>query len=334
MLVCALAGWTATTPVLGMELSAAEPAVPSRPGVVEPLSDEELRELSLLPQDLLPKERRQTAHYVKGNEGNLALFSPHIAGLGGAYVGIGSDQNFTLAHLAGADRLFIMDYDIVVVRVMRVYVALLKHCEDLAHLLELWGNPDLRDQVTELLSREYPSSSEADDLVRVHRRYGKAIRKHLESSRSAAVKGKAVHWTRGEDSFRYVQTMARRGAIRVLEGDLLGGKCVAGIGAYLRQKGIPLSVLYLSNAEEYWSRYTLAMEDSILSLPHNERSVVLRTIHDTRLPKCAPKNYYHYNIQKVSALVRVITSEKRPIRFRSMLRKLRFDQTPCLSFLD
>jgi hypothetical protein len=317
-----------------MESKAAGPAAPSLPGLTDPLSEDDLMELSLLPQDVLPEERRQTAHYIRGNEGNLALFSTHIAGLGGAYVGIGSDQNFTLAHLAGAERLFVFDYDIVVVRVMRVHVALLKHCDSLAHLLELWGNPDLRDQVAACLSREYPSGTEVDALIRIHRRYGKAIRKHLESSRSSAEKGRTVHWTGKDDSFQYVQSMARRGAVRVLEGDLLAGKCLAGIGAYLHGRGIPLRVLYLSNAEEYWSRYTPDLENSLLSLPHDVRSVILRTIHDTNLPKCAPKNYYHYNIQKVSALVRYVTSEKRPIRFRSMVRKPRLDRQTCLSFLE
>src|SRR5688500_16308575 len=58
--------------------------------------------------------------YVHTSEGYLHVFRPYIEPLGGAYVGIGSDQGLTLAAWARSERAWLMDYDPPVVHMNRI----------------------------------------------------------------------------------------------------------------------------------------------------------------------------------------------------------------------
>ena len=46
-----------------------------------------------------------------------------IGGLGGAYIGVATDQNYTMAAAARSELLFLMDYDAEVGRIHRIYHA-------------------------------------------------------------------------------------------------------------------------------------------------------------------------------------------------------------------
>jgi hypothetical protein len=60
-------------------------------------------------------------------------------------------------------------------------------------------------------------------------------------------------------------------------------------------------VLYLSNAEEYFG-YEGGFARNLAALPTDERSVVLRTFRDHRLPRPTDEHAWHYNVQPVSDL--------------------------------
>ena len=47
-------------------------------------------------------------HYYRSNEWRQDLLREHLAGLGGALIGVGADQNYTLAAMAGSDLVFLV----------------------------------------------------------------------------------------------------------------------------------------------------------------------------------------------------------------------------------
>ncbi len=133
--------------------------------------------------------------------------------------------------------------------------------------------------------------------LETYRKFKSVVGPFLQRNRTAAEQNKRVYWLGAEADFQFVKTLAQQGRIVVLDGDLLQGKAVTGIAEALKALSIPANVVYLSNCEEYWSYYTDGFERSFMELPISNATVVIRTFHDTKLPKALPDKYYHYNVQ-------------------------------------
>jgi len=91
--------------ILGLAMAAGASAQ-VRPG--QPLSAQARQIAEAVPDEgtELPEQ-----HYFRSNEWRQDLLIPHLEGRGGALVGVGSDQNYTMAAMARADMMFLVDYD-------------------------------------------------------------------------------------------------------------------------------------------------------------------------------------------------------------------------------
>ncbi|WP_434421268.1 LIC_10091 family protein [Nannocystis pusilla] len=89
----------------------------------------------------------------------------------------------------------------------------------------------------------------------------------------------AGSWSADPDAYTYVRKMFAAGRIRVLQGNLTGRTTMADIAVAARALASPVTVLYLSNAEDYLF-YTDRFAANVAALPSDARSVLLRTIHD------------------------------------------------------
>ena len=65
------------------------------------------------------------ARFVLSNEWRHDVMFSKLANLGGVFIGVATDQNYTMAAAAHAELLVTMDYDLEVVRVHRMYHALI-----------------------------------------------------------------------------------------------------------------------------------------------------------------------------------------------------------------
>lgn len=90
-----------------------------------------------------------------------------------------------------------------------------------------------------------------------------------------------------------------------VQGDLNGTVALRSIGDTARALGLPVRVVYTSNAEGFF-RYTQAFKDNLASLPHDEKTVVLRTY---KRGMTAPEgDLWHYNLHKMDDfLTRIAT---------------------------
>ena len=62
-----------------------------------------------------------------------------------------------------------------------------------------------------------------------------------------------------------------------MQANLLDTKGIRGIGAAAKQMQVPIRILYVSNAQQYWD-YTQEFRDNIAALPFDEKSYVLHTL--------------------------------------------------------
>lgn len=303
---------------LGFRCAATPPGVaslhslPNHPDVT-PLPAGAADLLSSMPEDPLPAQRLQTAHYVVGNELRNDLFAPYIEGIRGALVAVGSDQGLTLAALALSELVFLFDYDSYVVHVDRIHVVFLKKATSRADFLALWGDDSRMADAEAMVSSELTK----DDL-KIYKEFRGQVHSFLVRNMKFGEANTRTYWLGREKDYAYIRSLAMNGRIKVLNGDLLGGETVKGIALVLQKVNMPANVLYLSNCEEYWSYYTAGFESSFEALPISEKSVVLRTFHDTKLPKAGPDHYYHYNVQTGAHLQRALKKEGL-MRYRAMM---------------
>jgi hypothetical protein len=63
---------------------------------------------------------------VTSNESQHYLFMPYIKNLGGAYVGVAAEANYSFIAYSKSRFAFLLDYDVHVVRLHRMIKALVK----------------------------------------------------------------------------------------------------------------------------------------------------------------------------------------------------------------
>lgn len=96
------------------------------------------------------------------------------------------------------------------------------------------------------------------------------------------VNGKQGNFLGDKDDYDFVRGLHRRNLIVPVVGDFSGKKALAAVAAYLRKRGLTVSVFYLSNVEivlldwgsvEQFSRFA----ENVRKLPTTDRSLLIRS---------------------------------------------------------
>jgi len=231
-------------------------------------------------------------HYLRSNETELHLFDPHIKNLGFGYVGVGADQNYTLAAVAQPTHVWLMDYDPWVMRLHFIYRAIFLSAPKAADFVALWWN---RDKMNALLRKHYGSdASRLARLAWIYKRYRKFLRPYLSWAHKRKRLGKGTTWLSNPVYYKRVRTMWQEGRFQPLSGDLHGTQVLKGICAAARRLKIPIRIVYLSNAEMYLP-YTKQFIANMKAVPWDAKSLVVRTVRGKRYVQKSDK--WHYNIQ-------------------------------------
>lgn len=264
------------------QAAAAAPAAPAPAA----LSDEAFDAAVKQPGN--ERDHQVKRHYMWSNERRHDLFFSDLQGLGGGYLGVGADQNYTLAAAAGSQVLWLIDLDGAVVRVHHLYSALLGEAETPEALLALFDKPAL-PTVKALLERR--AAGEAASLLELYQSYRDDLRDHLQKQR-----GRPHTWLGDDAKYAAIRGLARRGRIVARLGDLNGSQTVQQVAAAARAAGVPVRVIYLSNAES-WFRYGHNFRRNLTALPLDERGVVLRTVKSEVL-RYPTGDIWHYSAQR------------------------------------
>jgi hypothetical protein len=236
-------------------------------------------------------------HYMWSNERRHDLFFADLAGTGGGYLGVGGDQNYTMAAAAGVKVLWLIDLDIAVVRMHRLYAALLAAAETPAAFVSLLDSHH-KQAVYQAVASYHQALAEDERraVLAIYHAYREDLSQHLRATAEFRWADKPVTWLADPAMYSHLRQLAIDRLIVPRLGDLTGPTTVQEIAQAARAASVPVRVIYLSNAES-WFRYGREFRRNLTALPVDERSVVLRTIKSVVL-SYPHGDIWHYSVQR------------------------------------
>jgi len=256
---------------------ASEPAPEPKPAAgLTPLTAEQRATLLNGAEDVLAVT---PIHYVKSNEVRHDVWFPYIRGLGGAYLGVGSDQNYTVAAMARSELMFLSDIDRSVVDLHRIY-ELLVEASETPEALHARFDRAQEDASAALLESGFAGLPEPERrrLVRLYRNARETVRVHLGHVIKRKRGEVASTWLSDPSMYQHIRALFLADRVRPMGGDLTGASSLQTAAAAARALGVPFRVIYLSNAEEYFD-YSKQFIANFTAFETEDNSVVLRTIY-------------------------------------------------------
>lgn len=221
---------------------------------------------------------------------------PHLDGLGGALVGVGSDQNYTMAAMARSEYLFMVDYDPLIPWVHRIYGVLVSASETPQELINRFSAPSERATRT-LLREGLADDPQKDQIVRHWERRRSAWHAYLQRVSRLRRGGTSFSWLSNPEYYEYVRALHRNGRVIARNGDVTAEQTLRGVGQACERLGTKVRILYFSNAEQFFP-YSASFIQNVRSLPMDDRSIVFRTIRHRSI-EIADDGRWHYMIQEL-----------------------------------
>jgi hypothetical protein len=273
----------------------AAPAPPPDP--LAPLPADHAAALAAIPADPAPEALIRDTHYWVGNEKSLAVWHADVAGRGGGYLGVGTDQNYLLAGWQQASLIVVVDFDQGVIDLHRAYLAFFDEAETPADFLALWDKAN-RARATALIEAHV---TDAALRARVLKAFGRA---------AADVDGRLRYLMRTADKiaptfltdaaqYAHVRKLVQHGRVYAVRGDYTADATLLGLADALTGAGLDLSVIYLSNIEQYFD-YGPTYRRNMLALPVAKDAIVIRTL-GWKTMGWVEKDTYHYNTQPAAS---------------------------------
>ena len=287
----------AMEPAANAQAGPAAPPGPAGPGIPAAGDAATLAQQAGAPADEPTHGVRR--HYMWSNERRHDLFFADLAGLGGGYLGVGGDQNYTMAAAAQAQVLWLVDLDVAVVRMHRLYAALLSVAKTPAEFVTLL-DPAQQPAVERAVAAYYPKLDEAERLaiLTVYHAYREDLSLHLHKTADYRWAGRAVTWLGDPALYEHIRKLAAARLIVPRHGDLTGTTTMQAIAQAARAARVPMHVLYLSNAES-WFRYGREFRKNLDALPFDDRALVLRTVKSEQLTY-PHGDIWHYSVQRAT----------------------------------
>ncbi len=259
----------------------------------------------LVEQEKLKPTRWDQGSTTITNESRLDLFRPYLANKlkGGVYVGIGSTQNFTLAAWARSDYIYLVDFTRIVVLSNRVHMLFIEKSPTREKYLELWQKKNLKDALF-LLKQHYKKDYKTYRWAFLTSR--KFFARHYPRMLRMSKKYKYPIYYSDDAIYDYTRRLVLKKRVLALRGDLRGTTTLKSIAATVKKMNSFISVLYLSNAEDYriLFSYPAGFKRNMMALPAETNSMVLRTSSVYRRKRnWAPGSHYltprgfHYLVQ-------------------------------------
>lgn len=210
--------------------------------------------------------------YLVGNEWSLDAFRPTIDGIGGGYVGVGPDQAYLFIGWQRPEFAWLIDYDSKVLRVHAMYRVLIGAAETPRELLAMF-EPEASQRVAALLG----DAPDGSALRRMYRNNRDLFRWRLVTVQRKLAKRGVASWLDDDEMYSFVRQMVTNERVRPMRVNLNDDAGMRGIADAALALEVPIRVVYISNAEEYWREYAAQFRENLDALPRDEKSVLLRT---------------------------------------------------------
>jgi hypothetical protein len=269
----------------------AQSRIPADPAVSLPADVQ--RDLDTIPDE---GTRLPGRHFPVSNEYRHDLLYPDLRDRGGVHVGVGSDQNYTMAAVARAELLLLVDYDPLIPLVHRMYRALVSVSETPDALIARFA-PEAQAESERVIATELADDPRKDDVVRYFRGRRAWFERYLRRTARATHEGTPVAWLGDAAMYAHIRALHRTRRILSFNGDVTAERTLRAVGDVARRAGATVRTLYFSNAEQFFP-YSDAFIRNMENLPTDERSLVVRTVNHRRLVKPGPRDW-HYVVQEM-----------------------------------
>jgi hypothetical protein len=290
------APWAASSQQQAIEPALAkwEPAPFVAAPLPAPLSPEQQQIVQATKGEQIPEPK--WARYVISNEWRHDVLFAKLAGRGGVYIGVATDQNYTMAAAMRAELLVLMDYDMEVVNVHRIYHALIKAAPTNVELRGLFQQKNA-PRAVEILNTSGTTPADSAKLVQIYNRYRERMATYLFHVANVRVGQRHPTWLGDPEIYTYIRALVQGGRVIARQGDLNGATTLKSIGDTARALKLTVRALYTSNAEGFF-KYTPAFRENLKSLPIDDKSVMIRTYK--RGVPAAIGDSWHYNLHQIS----------------------------------
>jgi hypothetical protein len=287
------------------------------------LSGEHQEVLGQVRSDPPPTEIVRNSHYWVSNEHNHQLWYPSIDGVGGALIGVGTDQNYLLAGWARSSVLILMDFDSKIPVIHEVYAYMFSISATPEEFHNRWSRVYHEDSAEKLKvyftalmtpkAQEEARSKKLDDTKSkryIKRRVSRLVQervniykmtrgllwRRLGKTKKKYLQLKIPTFLSDQDQYDHIRSLWAGGRVLAIRGDLTAEYTMLDIAKALTEMGEQLNVLYLSNAEQYF-KLPPSYRRNIIAQPWGEKSVALRTMGWGSLGFFDEDEQYHYNVQ-------------------------------------
>ena len=233
--------------------------------------------LARIPTDPRPPALTRNNHYFVSNEYHNQVFYRDAKPLGGVYVGVGSEQNYVFASWYRPDVMVLMDFDQMIVDLHAAYEVAFLKAPDVATFRALWGRKGRKLMHRHIQEHFASQPAVARGAWRAYRWARVWVSSHLRRARRRYLARGVPTFLTDPEHYAFIVRMLKEGRVRRVRGNLLGPRTMAGIGAAARELGLPVRLVYLSNAEQYF-KYSTRYRSNIAALPFDDRTIVLRTL--------------------------------------------------------
>lgn len=276
---------------------------------LEPPKFQDKFQLQIQGSDFVKTERGLLAeHYPASNERRIDLFWEPIDSLGGVYLGVGTDQNFSLAARARSEYIILMDFDPGIVAVNKLHIEFLKASNSYEAFKNFWDRKNKEKSLDFLRNLNRENFSDLKKALELGQKPGIGVPERLKELDFMHKKFGLETFSHKDSDFQYLRKMAEESKIIALHGDLTGVNVLQEIASVLQKNNLTINLVYTSNAEEYF-KFPPNFRKNILSLPISEKGIIVRTLtagaksfgfpDGEKFPDDYP---FHYNYQKLSNL--------------------------------
>ncbi|MCE9499448.1 MAG: hypothetical protein K8R21_02945 [Leptospira sp.] len=225
-----------------------------------------------------PAHCKDPVTYFKSNESRQYLFAPYIKNLGGGYAGVAAEGNYSFIAHAKSRWVWLFDFDVNINRLHKIIRAIVKAQDSPLKFAESWNKKNVNDTIR-IISKEYKESDELENILAIYKRYQPDLYSYYLDLTKPNKEFKDFGWLRNPEAYRYIRLLYSQNRIAIVPADMLKDKSLQGIGRAAKAMGVVIRIYYPSNAEEFWE-FNDNYRKNLNSLPFDEASIALRTIHE------------------------------------------------------
>ncbi|MCB1160733.1 MAG: hypothetical protein KDK45_24745, partial [Leptospiraceae bacterium] len=242
-----------------------------------------------------PANCKDPVTYVKKNERRNWLFASYIKNLGGAYVGVASDANYSYIAHAKSEYAWLFDFDINIVLLHKILKIFILKNEKPEGFISMF-RPEREKASLWILKQAYKADKNLNRILAIYKKYRQVLYPYYLAANRKDALFKDFGWLRTDESYQYIRQMYQNGRMVILSGDMLKEKTMRSIGNTARKMSINVRVYYPSNVEVFWS-FNEAYKKNVLGLPFDDKSVIISTLSNTWNRRGVLDGYWHYLVR-------------------------------------